>query len=89
VTLESGEATSQTTAERFFLSGQGNYKLDNPNHRLFGFVSYEDDEFSSYDYQSTFAAGWSQKLWEDDVSQFNYSVGPGYSVAKLHTRNQT
>lgn len=76
---------SQTTAQKYFLSGQGNYKLANPDHRIFGFVSYEDDRFSSFDYQSTLAAGWSQKLWKDDASQFNYSIGPGYSFAKRQT----
>jgi putative salt-induced outer membrane protein YdiY len=72
----------QTTAQKYFLSGQGNYKLDNPDHRLFGFTSYEDDRFSSFNYQATLAAGWSQKLWEDDASRFSYSVGPGYSFAE-------
>lgn len=73
---------STTTAQSYFLSGQGNYKLANPDHRLFGFASYENDRFSSYDYQATLAAGWSQKLWEDDSSQFNYSIGPGYSFSE-------
>lgn len=73
---------SKTTAQKYFLSGQGNYKLDNPDHRLFGFASYEDDKFSSYSYQATIAAGWQQKLWEDKTSKFSYSVGPGYSFSK-------
>jgi putative salt-induced outer membrane protein YdiY len=72
----------QTTAQKYFLSGQGNYKLDNPDHRLFGFASYEDDRFSSYNYQATLAAGWSQKVWEDDASKLNYSIGPGYSFSE-------
>ena len=72
----------QTSAQKFFASAQGNYKLENPNHRLFGFASYEDDRFSSYKYQSTIAAGWNQKVWEDETSSFDYSVGPGYSYAK-------
>lgn len=82
VTLDSGEDDSQTTAQKYFLSGQANYKLENPDHRLFGFASYEDDRFSSFDYQSTIAAGWSQKVWETEKSKFEYSVGPGYSFAK-------
>ncbi|WP_158971060.1 YdiY family protein [Paraglaciecola sp. L3A3] len=73
---------SQTTAQKYFLSAQGNYKLTNPDHRVFGFASYEDDRFSSFDYQSTIAGGWSQKLWQDDSSKFDYSIGPGYSFAK-------
>lgn len=72
----------QTTAQKYFLSAQGNYKLENPDHRIFGFTSYEDDKFSSFNYQATLATGWSQKLWEDDKSQFNYSIGPGYSFAE-------
>ena len=73
---------SKTTAQKYFLSGQGNYKLDNPDHRLFGFASYEDDKFSSYDYQATLAAGWQQKLWEEKTSKFSYSIGPGYAFSK-------
>lgn len=72
----------QTTAQKYFLSGQANYKLENPDHRLFGFASYENDKFSSFNYQATLAAGWSQKLWEDETSKFNYSIGPGYSFTE-------
>jgi putative salt-induced outer membrane protein len=72
----------QTTAQKYFLSGQGNYKLENPDHRLFGFGSYEDDKFSSFNYQATLAVGWSQKMWEDDASTFSYSIGPGYSFSE-------
>ena len=74
----------QTTAQKYFLSGQGNFKLENAEHRLFGFASYEDDRFSSFNYQATLASGWSQKMWEDDASKFSYSVGPGYSFAQTN-----
>ncbi|WP_299083266.1 YdiY family protein [uncultured Paraglaciecola sp.] len=78
------DGDEQTTAQKYFLSGQVNYKLENPDHRLFGFASYEDDKFSSYNYQATLAAGWSQKMWEDETSQFNYSIGPGYSFSETN-----
>ena len=78
------QTSEQTTAQKVFVSGQGNYKLENPDHRLFVFGSYEDDRFSSYDYQSTVAAGWNQKLWKDEVSSFEYSIGPGYSYNKTN-----
>ncbi|AWL11121.1 hypothetical protein HMF8227_00625 [Saliniradius amylolyticus] len=73
--------SSETSAQKIFLSGQGNYKLENPNHRLFAFGSYEDDRFSGFEYQATIAAGWAQQLWKSETSSFNYSVGPGYSFA--------
>lgn len=84
VALSTGEEQSQTTAQKYFLSGQGNYKLENPDHRIFAFTSYEDDKFSSFDYQATLAAGWSQKMWDDETSKFEYSVGPGYSFSKTN-----
>ena len=77
--------SEQTTAQKIFASGQGNYKLDNPDHRLFAFGSYEDDKFSSFDYQSTVAVGWNQKLWKEETSSFEYSIGPGYSYNKTNT----
>lgn len=71
-----------TSAQKFFASAQGNYKLTNPDHRLFAFASYEDDRFSNFKYQGTVAGGWNQKVWEDETSSFDYSIGPGYSFAK-------
>lgn len=82
VTNDDGTEESQTTAQEYFLSAQGNYKLENPDNRLFVFGSYEDDRFSGFDFQSTIAAGWSQKVWSTDVSAFEYSIGPGYSMAE-------
>lgn len=82
VTLADDTTVSQTTAQKYFLSSQANYKLDNPDHRLFGFASYEDDRFSSFNYQSTLAVGWSQKLWDNERTKFEYSIGPGYSFAE-------
>jgi putative salt-induced outer membrane protein YdiY len=79
---DAGDELDRTTAQKFFASAQGNYKLDNPSHRLFGFASYEDDRFSSFNYQGTVAAGWNQLLWETDTSSFDYSIGPGYTFAE-------
>lgn len=70
-----------TSADKKFASAQANYKLTNPDHRVFGFASFEDDRFSSFDFQATLAAGWNQKVWADDTSSFEYSIGPGYSFA--------
>ena len=76
-----------TSADKKFASAQANYKLENPDHRLFGFASYEDDRFSEFDYQATLAAGWNQKVWSDDTSSFEYSIGPGYSFADRYVTN--
>ncbi|GAA0859078.1 DUF481 domain-containing protein [Aliiglaciecola litoralis] len=80
---ENDAEVEKTTAQKWLVSGQGNYKLENPDHRLFIYGSYVDDRFNSYQYQSTIAVGWNQKLWDDESSSFEYSVGPGYSYAKF------
>ena len=74
-----GEEVERTSAQKFFASAQGNYKLTDPDHRLFGFGSYEDDRLSSYNYQGTVAAGWNHKLYETKTQSFEYSIGPGYA----------
>lgn len=74
---------TQTTAQRFFISGQANYKLNNPTNRLFGFASYEDARFSSFEYQATIAAGWSSQWFKKPNSHFTYSIGPGYAFQEL------
>lgn len=75
------DGVETTSADKKFGSAQANYKLENPDHRLFGFASYEDDRFSAFDYQATLAVGWNQKVWSDETSSFEYSIGPGYSFA--------
>jgi len=79
-----GEDVDQVSAQKFFASAQGNYKLENPDHRLFGFASYEDDRLGAYKYQATLAAGWNQKVWQNEVSSFEYSVGPGYAFQETN-----
>lgn len=78
-----GVEETNTTAQKLFISAQANYKLANENRRIFGFGSFEDDRFSSYEYQATIAAGWNEKFWDDKQSSLNASVGPGYTLAKL------
>lgn len=83
VMTEEGDENTITTSQRFFFSAQGNYKLENPENRLFAFASYEDSRFSNFDYQATLAVGWNSQLWKNDGSSFLYSIGPGYAFQAL------
>ncbi len=82
--IDNGVSTKedQTTAEKYFLSAQGDYKLNEEYRGLFIFGSYEEDKFSGYEYQSTIAGGYSDRLFKTDKSELNYSIGPGYSFYK-------
>ncbi|MCC2616484.1 DUF481 domain-containing protein [Aestuariibacter halophilus] len=81
--LEDGSSESFTSAQRVFLSTQSEYKLEDPNHRLFIYGEYEDDRFNGYDYQAAMAVGWSTQVWDTKDSELRYSVGPGYAVSRV------
>lgn len=74
-----GNEVSTVTAQRFFSYAQLDYKLMTPGQRTFMYGDYENDRFNGYDYRASLAAGWSQRLWNEEDSSFRYSVGPGYA----------
>lgn len=80
-----GVEETQTTAQSYFLSAQGNYKLDNSENRLFVFGSHKDDRFSGFDFQSTIAAGRNSVWFDTPEQKFTYSIGPGYSMSETTT----
>ncbi|MGM0480933.1 MAG: DUF481 domain-containing protein [Pseudomonadota bacterium] len=74
---------SYETADRLFLSGQSNYKFaENSKSSLFVFASYEGDEYSGYEYQSTVALGYGARYRYSEAIYADYEVGPGYSRYK-------
>lgn len=77
-----GVQQTDVTAQRWFGFVQNEYKLTEPNNRLFVYGDYENDRFSGYNYRSTIAAGWAQQRWNNETSSFRYSIGPGYLFAK-------
>lgn len=87
VNANAGKTTVETT--RIELSAQLDYKLVEPNNRLFAYVEYDDNQFNSLRDQATLVMGWSQVAWKEDKSEFRYSIGPGYSHIRqtgLNTR---
>ena len=85
---ENDQGIDETTTvdQRFLLTAQGNYKLDNPENRLFVFGSFEDDRFSGFRYQGTIAAGWSSVWFDTTKHKMTYSVGPGYAFVERENR---
>jgi putative salt-induced outer membrane protein YdiY len=73
----------QISAQRLYTYIQCDYKLAESNRRLFVYGDYENDKFTGYNYQASMALGWSQLSWKDDSSSFRYSIGPGYTLARL------
>lgn len=79
---DTGEEESIRTAERLFISGQADRKLDDEYKAIFVYGSYEDDRFTGFEYQSVLAVGYTDRLFENANSSFDYAVGPGISFTK-------
>ncbi len=71
-----------TTAEKYSLTGQSDYKLKKPNY-LFVIVSYEDDKFSGYDYQLSESIGYGRRVIEETGLSLDLEIGPGARQTKL------
>lgn len=70
----------RVTGDRFFLSGQANYKFSpESKSSIFVFTSYEEDEFSGYDYQGTLAIGYGARYRYSESLYADYEIGPGYA----------
>lgn len=87
---ENLDGNSVVDADRIFASAQTNRKFEeNSNSSLFMYGSYEDDRFSSYEYQSTLAAGYGNRYtWAEDLYA-DFEIGPGYSYSKRRDNDET
>ena len=74
----------ETISQRWDARAQSEYTFD---ERTFTFASarYEDDRFSGFEYQTTFAAGLGRRFVETDRTQFSAQIGIVYKV--LQTRD--
>lgn len=61
-TDSNGVKRSEKSAERYFVSGKGGYKLDQDNATLFVFGSYTDDAFGAYTKYSLVSLGYGDRL---------------------------
>lgn len=71
-----------TTANRYELRGQTNYKITDRSY-VFGALRYEDDRFSAFDYQATASAGYGYKFIDTPKTKFSGQIGAGYRVAEV------
>ncbi len=77
-----------TTAERYFASGQSNYKITERGY-FFGFLGYEGDRFSGYDYRATANIGYGHRVVQNDKVTLDLEVAPGARQSKIKTPDET
>jgi putative salt-induced outer membrane protein len=84
IALESlnSESSGTRSAERYFFGNRLAYQYTETNF-TFGYISYDDDRFSGFDYQATASAGWGRRLINDEVMQWDVEIGPGYRFNKV------
>jgi len=80
-TLKSSDDIS-TTAEKYGLSGQSDYKFSEFNY-FFVVIRYEDDRFSGYDYRISEALGYGRRVIADPKMTLDLEIGPGARQSKL------
>jgi len=86
VTFESLTSSDQsvTTAERYVLNGQSDYKFGKHNY-FFVMLGYENDRFSGYDYRTTEALGYGHRVVDEPTLTLGLEIGPGARQSKLET----
>jgi len=76
---ESGETHFKTTDQKWTLSSQTNYSLDNKEKNyIYGNVWYEENEFSSFVNQSSVSTGWGRHWYKSNKASLWGDIGPGY-----------
>ena len=68
---------NDVTANRIFMSAQGNYKVGVKNSSFFIYGDYEEDEFSGLDFKTTIATGYGARLYQGVKNKVDIDIGPG------------
>lgn len=77
-----------TTAERYAINGQSDYKLKGKKNFLFLFLSYENDRFSGYDYQLTESIGYGRRVLDEANMKLDLEIGPGARQRKVEVTHK-
>jgi putative salt-induced outer membrane protein len=71
------ENNGETTAKRYDLGAQSDYKLNQKSY-VFGALRYDNDDFSAYEDQATIAAGYGRQILDTEKHKLKLEAGVGY-----------
>jgi len=83
----SGEENGDKSKERYFAEIKADYTLDEYDY-IASLLSYEDDRFSGFEYQSVLSVGYGYRVWHAKKGHFDVEIGPGYRRTSLEVRNE-
>ncbi|MEE8059441.1 MAG: DUF481 domain-containing protein [Pseudomonadales bacterium] len=76
------ETKGKRSAEKYFFANRLAFQYSEYDY-AFGYLSYDEDNFSGFDYQATTSAGYGRRLINNEVMQWDVEVGPGYRYSKV------
>ncbi|WP_298442472.1 DUF481 domain-containing protein [uncultured Ferrimonas sp.] len=76
------EDDGERAAEKYLAEAQTDYPAEG-KHYFFAALGGEVDKFSGYDYQVNAAAGYGQRIIQQDTMTLKAEIGPGYTYKKV------
>ncbi len=77
-----------TSAERYFITGQSNYKFTKSSY-FFGLAGFETDKFSGYDYRTSLTLGYGNRVVDNKAVTLDLEIAPGMRKSKLDLSGET
>jgi putative salt-induced outer membrane protein len=81
-----GEENGTSSKERYNAELKADYTLGEHDY-IASLLSYEDDRFNGFEYQSVLSVGYGYRIWNEKKGHFDVEVGPGYRRTALEIRN--
>lgn len=79
ITDTNGKKRFKTTDQKWTISSQSNYNLDNKEKNyVYGNIWFEESEFSGFDNQSSISTGWGRHWYKSSNASLWGDIGPGY-----------
>ena len=79
ITDENGNTDFKTTDQKWTVSSQSNYKLNNKaDNYIYGNIWFEENEFNGFDNQSSISTGWGRHWYRNNNASLWGDIGPGY-----------
>lgn len=76
------ETDNETTANRYEFGGRSGWKFGERSY-VFGALRYENDDFSTFDYQTIASIGYGVFAIQSEPTTLLFEIGPGYRWAKF------
>jgi putative salt-induced outer membrane protein len=81
------EEDGESSKEKYLSELKYDYSLGKFTY-VTSILSYEDDRFNGYQYQSILAVGYGYRAWHSEQGKLDLEVGPGYRRNALEIRNE-